>query len=62
MGVWRVDKFAFLEKIEKLCDFKSNILADAVGRQLSLREVLEDGAQGTIVLLKHGFCHFALFL
>ena len=52
MGVGRVNQLALLEEVEQFADLESNVLSDAVGRELTLREVLEDSAQWAFKLLK----------
>ena len=62
MGVGRINQLSLLEQVQKLADLESDVLSDAVGGVLPLAEVLEDGAEGCLVFLEHGLCHFELFL
>ena len=57
-----VDQLAFLKQVKELTDLEGDVLSQAVGCHLALREVLEDNAERSLEFIKDGLTDFDLFL
>ena len=62
MRVWRTNELGLLQKIEKLRDLESDVLANRVRSELSLGEVLENSLEGLFKFVKDWLTDFVVFL